>query len=51
MTMDLDQLSTLLSRIELLRHNNNEFNLCYYLFTASKRSIRIYLKLRTEILK
>jgi hypothetical protein len=51
LTMDVDQLSNLLSRIETLRYQNNEFNLIYYLFTASKRSIRIYMKLREYIIK
>jgi hypothetical protein len=41
----------ILSKIEILRFKNSEFNLIYYLFTTGRKSIRIYLKLRDEILK
>jgi transposase len=51
LTTDVDQLSQLLSRIEILRFKSPELNLVYYLFTSSKRSIRIYVKLREEIVK
>lgn len=51
MTVDIDHLSQLLSKIDVLRFKSSEFNLIYYLFTSTKRSIRIFLKLREEIIK
>ena len=41
----------MLSRVEVLRFKSSEFNLIYYLFTMGRRSIRLYLKLREELLK
>lgn len=51
MAVDVDQLSELLSKIDVLRFKSLEFTLIYYLFTATKRSIRIFLKLREGIIK
>jgi transposase len=51
MTVDIDQLSQILSKIDILRFKSIEFNMIYYLFTATKRSIRIFLKLREDIIK
>ena len=51
MTIDIDQLSTVLSKIEILRFKSAEFNLVYYLFTTGRKSIRLFLKLREEIIK
>ena len=41
----------MLSHIGVLSKNSEEFNLIYYLFTAGKRNIRLFIKLRDEILK
>lgn len=51
LTMDVDQLSQILSRMEVLRFKSREFNLLFYLFTATKRGIRIFIKLRDEIIR
>ena len=51
LSVEVDQLSAILSRVEVLRFKSAEFNLVYYLFTMGRRSIRLYLKLREEVLK
>lgn len=51
LTTDISTLSFLLSKIEILRLKNSEFNLLYYLFIAGRKSIRLYLKLREEIIR
>lgn len=49
--MDIDQLSAMLSKIDILRLKSPEFNLIYYLLTNGRKSIRLFLKLREEIVK
>ena len=49
--IELKKLNVLLNRIRVLSQSPGQFNLIYYLFTASKRSIRLFIKLRGEILK
>ena len=51
LTTDISTLSFLLSKIEILRLKNSQFNLLYYLFIAGRKSIRLYLKLREEIIR
>ena len=51
LTVDVDLLGQMLSRIEVLRFKSAEWNLIYYLFTATKRSIRIFSKLREDVVR
>lgn len=51
LAVDIDQLSHTLSRIEGLRFNSPEFNLVFYLHTASRRAIRMFLRLREEVVR